>query len=92
MCCVEELFLNNDLKPRTPDFSLSIIFDRFSSIKCLSFTKNLANAKLLLVVELLADGKLLVDPKHLASIKMLTELTYLIYLPALTIAEKLDCI
>ena len=42
-----------------------IIFDRFSSIKCLSFTKNLVNAKLLVVVQLLADGILLEVSKHL---------------------------
>ena len=70
---------------------ISIIFDRFSSIKCLSITKNLAKAKHLVVGKLLADGKLfsvgkhLVDTKHLASIKMLTDLTYL------TIDEKLEC-
>ena len=54
---------------------ISVIFDRFSSSKCLSITKNLANAKLLVV------------GKHLAAIQMLTDLTYL---PDLTIDEKLD--
>ena len=55
---------------------ISVIFDRFSSIKCFSITKNLANAKFLVVGKRLADGKFfsigkhLVDTKHLASIQM----------------------
>ena len=40
-----------------------VIFDRFSSIKSLCITKNLANAKLLVVGKLLADGKLIVVGK-----------------------------
>ena len=38
---------------------ISVIFGKFSSIKCLSIAKNLVNAKLL------TDGKLLVVGKHL---------------------------
>ena len=70
-----------------------VIFDRFSSTKRLSITKNLVNAKLLVVGKLLVDtnlffvGKHLVDTKHLALIKMLTDLTYL---PDLKINEKLE--
>ena len=66
---------------------ISVIYDIFLSIKCLSFTKNLANAKHLIVGIFLADDKLLVDDKHLASIKMLTDLTYL---PDLTTDDKLE--
>ena len=44
---------------------ISVIFDKFSTIKCLSTTKNLVNAELLVVGKLLADGKLLVVSKHL---------------------------
>ena len=73
---------------------MSIIFDRFSSIKCLSITKNLVNAnKHLVIGKILAEGKLfsvgkhLVDTKNLALIKMLTDLSYL---PDLTIDEKLQ--
>ena len=44
---------------------ISVIFDKFATIKCLSTTKNLVNAKLLVVGKLLADGKLLVVSKHL---------------------------
>ena len=80
---------------------ISVIFDRFSSNKCLALTKYLLNAKLLVFGKLLADGKFLadskllvddkhlVDTKHLASIKMLADLTYL---PDLTIDEKLDSV
>ena len=71
----------------------SLLYLRFSYIKCLSFTKILANAKLLVVGKPLVDGKLLVDDKHLylhlASIKMLTDLTYQ---PDLTIDNKLKCV
>ena len=45
---------------------ISVICDRFLSIKCLSITK------------------------ILASIQMLTDVTYLTYLPDLTIDEKLE--
>ena len=38
--------------------NIFVVFDRFSSIKCLSITENLVNAKLLVVGKLLADGKL----------------------------------
>ena len=37
---------------------ISLTVDRFPSIKCLSITKNLVNAKLLVADQLLADGKL----------------------------------
>ena len=43
--------------------NISVIFHKFSSIKCLSITKNLVNAKFLVVGKLLADGKLFVDGK-----------------------------
>ena len=84
--------------PKLFEDYISVIFDKFSYIKCLSITKNLLNAKLL------ADGKLfvmskhsvdtnlftvgqhLVDNKQLASMKMLTVLTYL---PDLTIYIRL---
>ena len=83
--------LSNFLWPKLFEDDIAIIFDRFSSIKCLSNSKNLVNAKLLVVGKLLADGKLfsvskhLVYAKHLASIQMLTDLTYL---PDLTIDEN----
>ena len=80
---------------------ISVIFDKFSSIKCLSITKNLVNAKLSVVGKLLPDGKPnladtnlvsvgkhLVDTKHSASMKMLTDLTYLAHLLDLTIYEN----
>ena len=59
---------------------ISVIFDRFSSIKCLLMSKTLVNAKPLVVGKLLADGKLFSVGKHLESIQMLTDLTYLTYL------------
>ena len=83
---------------------ISVIFDKYSSIKCLCITKNVVNASVvnkllidgepLIVRKHLVDfnplsvGKHLVDTKHLAS--MLAELTYLTYLPDLTIYEKLN--
>ena len=64
-----------------------VIFDRFSSIKCLYVNKNLVNAKLLADGKILVGskhlvdttlfylGKHLVDTKHLTLMKMLTDLT-----------------
>ena len=50
---------------------ISVILDRFSSIKCLSISKSLVNAKLLVVGKLLTDGKLvLVASQHLENINL----------------------
>ena len=63
------------IDPKLFEDDMSDILDIFSSIRCLSIIKNLADAKLLVVSKLLADGELfsvgrhLVDTKHLASIK-----------------------
>ena len=83
--------MTNFQLPKLFEDDIFVIFDRFPSIKCLSITNNLVNAKLLVVGKLLADGKLfsvgkhLLGTEHLSSMKMLTDLTYL---PDLTIDEK----
>ena len=62
-------------RPKLFEDDITVMFDRFSSIKCLSITKNLVNAKLLVVDKLLLDDKLLADlfsvTKHLADTKHL---------------------
>ena len=78
---------------------ISVIFVRFSSIKHLSITENLANAKLLVFSKLLTRSKILAAGKILADgelfsvdvlIEMVTDLTYMTFLPDLPIDEKLD--
>ena len=51
---------------------ISVIFDKFSSIKCLSITKNLVNAKRSVVGKLLPDGKPLVVSKNLADTNLVS--------------------
>ena len=70
---------------------ISVIFDRFLSMKCLSITiilvvgKCLVDGKLLADTNLFSVGKHLLDTKHLASIKMLIDQKDL---PDLTIKKK----
>ena len=51
--------------PKLFEDDISVIFDRFSSFKCLSIVKNLVNAKVVVVGKLLADGKPLVVNTYL---------------------------
>ena len=68
---------------------ISLIVDRFPSIKCLSITKNLVNAKLLVADQLLADGKPLVVSKHLVNINILSVCKHLVDIKHLTSMKML---
>ena len=70
MCCVQELILNNDLK-HAHQFLVPV------NLMILGSSKDLVDAKLLVIGKLLADGKISVDTnlfsvdKHLAGTKHL---------------------
>ena len=61
---------------------ISVIFDRFSSIKCIFITKNLVNTKPL------ADGKVLETSKHLLDTNLFSVGKHLVDTKHLTIYEK----
>ena len=75
---------------------ISVIFDRFSSIKCVFITKSLidtqllADATLAVVWDYLVGiNRFSIDTKHLTSMKMLTHLAYV---SDLTILGKLESV